>query len=232
MKYRNSKRKYRFSSGVTLIEITLAMALNSIIAMAVGILLIGGNRGWQNIYDSANKKIKQDALVTALKFGSIGRRANRLSYKIYKVSGNTFVPALPQTEDPENVVSGDAVEFRYWDVALDETDSHDLMNNAKKATAYALFYIEDEKLKVDYGPYPPGAVLADGGARNTSGVTTEILAENVSVDEKSEVGAFSHTTINGVGQGCVRINLILTDPETSDTVKIVTSTLMRNVWPR
>jgi len=232
MKYRNPKRKYRFSSGMTLIEITLAMALNSIVALAVGILLVGGNRGWQKIYNSANNKIKQDALATTVAFGSIGRRANRLSYKIYKVSGSTFLPALPQTEDPQNVVSGDAVEFRYWDVALDETDSHDLMNSTKKATAYALFYIEDNKLKIDYGSYPPGAVPDGGGARNTSGVVTEVIAENVSMDEESEIGAFSHTTINGVGQGSVRININLKDPETGETVKIVTSTLMRNVWPR
>ncbi len=232
MKYQIPKRNYKFSSGVTLVEITLAMALNSIVALAVGILLIGGNRGWQNIYDSANKKIKQDALATTIAFGSIGRRANRLSYKIYKVSGSTFLPALPQTLDPQEVVSGDAVEFRYWDVALDEKDSYNLMDNTKKATAYALFYIEGKKLKIDYGPYPPGAVQDDGGARNTSGVVTEVLSENVSMEEDSEVGAFSHTTINGVGQGCVRININLTDPETGDTVKIMTSTLMRNIWPR
>ena len=232
MKYQTPKRKYRFSSGVTLVEISLAMALNSIVALAVGILLIGGNRGWQNIYESANNKVKQDALATTLAFGSIGRRANRLSYQIYKVSGSTFVPALPQTLDPQEVVSGDAVEFRYWDVALDEKDSHDLMNNAKKATAYALFYIEDKKLKIDYGSYPPGAVSDDGGARNTSGVITEVIAENVAMDDDSDVGTFSHTTVNGVGQGSVRINLKLTDPETGESVRIVTSTLMRNVWPR
>jgi hypothetical protein len=232
MKYRNTKRKYRFSPGVTLVEITIAMTLNSIVALAVGILLIGGNRGWQNIYESANKKIKQDALVTTLKFGSIGRKANRLSYQIYKVSGSTFVPALPQAGGTQEVVSGDAVEFRYWDVTLDETDSHDLMNNSRKATAYALFYVDDKKLKVDYGPYPPGAVLADGGARSTSGVVTEVLAENVVLEDNSDVGIFSHTTVNGVGQGSVRINLKLMDPETGDTVKVITSTLMRNIWPR
>ena len=232
MKYKIPKRNYRFGSGVTMVEITLAMALNSIVALAVGILLIGGNRGWQKIYNSANKEIKQEALITTLTFGSIGRRANRLSYTIYKVNQGTFLPALPETSDPQEIVSGDAVEFRYWDVALDEKDSSDLMDTSKKATAYALFYFENNKLKIDYGPYPPGAVQDDGGIRNTTGVITEVLADNVSKDENSEAGAFSHTTINGVGQGCVRININLTDPETDETVKIMTSTLMRNMWPR
>jgi len=232
MKSKIRKRKYKFGSGVTMIEIILAMALNSIIALAVGILIISGNRGWQNIYDSANSKIRQDAIVTTLTFGSIGRKANRLSYQLYKTGGGAFIPALPQTTDPQEVVSGDAVEFRYWDVALDEEDSYDLMDTTKKATAYALFYIEGEKLKVDYGPYPPGGVPEGGGPRNTTGVNTEILAENVSLDEESEAGAFSHTVVSGLGQGSVRINIILTDPETGKTEKIMTSTLMRNVWPR
>jgi hypothetical protein len=232
MKKRIRKRNCRFCSGVTLVEISLAMVLNSMIVLAVGVLLIGGNRGWHSIYDSANKKTKLDAMVTTLTFGSVGRKANRLSYKIYKSSGTAFLPALPQTSDPQEVVSGDAVEFRYWDVALDETDSYNLMDTSKKATAYALFYIDKDKLKVDYGPYPPGGVPDNGGPRNTAGVTTDVLAENVSIDEDSEVSAFSHTVVNGVGQGCVRINLNLTDPETNETVKVVTSTLMRNMWPR
>ena len=232
MKYQIPKRNYRFGSGVTMVEITLAMVLNSIVALSVGILLIGGNRGWQKIYNSANKEIKQEALITTLTFGSIGRRANRLSYTIYKVNQGTFLPALPETSDPQEIVSGDAVEFRYWDVALDEKDSSNLMDNTKKATAYALFYFENNKLKIDYGPYPPGAVPDDGGVRNTTGVITEVLADNASIDENSETGAFSHTTINGVGQGCVRINVNLTDPETDETVKVMTSTLMRNMWPR
>ena len=81
------------------------------------------------------------------------------------------------------------------------------------------------------GPYPPGAVADGGGYRNVSGVTTTILAENVS-DNGSDIDAFSHTTLNGVGQGSVRSNIVLEDPEDGETVRIMTATLMRNIWPR
>ena len=81
--------------------------------------------------------------------------------------------------------------------------------------------------------YPPGAVPDGGGSRNTSGVTTKLLlAENVSTNKDSKVGAFSHTTLNGVGQGSVRINVILTDPEDNESINVMTATLMRNIWPR
>ncbi len=225
-------KRYKFRSGFTLTELTITMAINLIIVLALGILFVNGNRVWQRAFNSAHKTINEDALAVTVAFGSTGRKANRLHYIIYERNGDTFTPAEPQTSDPEEVVSGDAVEFRYWDVELDETDSHNLMDSTKIATAYALFYLQGDTLKVDYGPYPPGAIPDDGGARNTSGVTTRVLAENVSVDETYQAGAFSHTTLNGVGKGSVRINVTLTDPNDNESIRVVTATLMRNIWPR
>lgn len=222
--------RYKFRCGFTLIELSVTTVISLILILAVGVLLVSGSRAWQRTYDSANKRIKQDAMVTSIAFGSMGRRANRLGYTIYNLSGETLTPALPKTSDPEEVVWGDAVEFRYWDVPLDKTDSHDLMDVEKWATAYALFYLEGGELKVDYGPCPPGAAPDGGGAKNTSGVTTQVLAANVSTE--TGIGAFSHTTVGGMGQGAVRMNVILTDPEDSETIKVMTATLMRNIWPR
>jgi hypothetical protein len=230
-RYQIQNRKNRFRTGLTLIELVIAMAMNIIVVLAVGTLLVGGNRAWLRTFDSANRKIKRDALAATVAFGNIGRKANRLSYTIYKVTSDGLVPAKPVTSEPQEVVSGNAVEFKYWDVSLDKTDSEELMDVTKLATAYALFYIDGEKLKVDYGPYPPGAAPAGGGSRNTTGVTTKVLAENVSI-EKSNTGAFSHTTLNGMGQGCVRINITLTDPENDESINVMTAVLMRNIWPR
>ena len=196
----------------------------------MGILLATGHRAWQQTYDSAHKQIKEDAHVVAVAFGSVGRKANRLDYKLYNVIDSTFTPAVPQTSEPEEVVFGDAVEFRYWDVELDTGDTHDLMDITKTATAYILFYIDAGQLKLDYGPYPPGAVPAGGGPRNTSNVTTIVLAENVSAANPD--GAFNHVTLNGVGRGCVRINIVLTDPEDGDSSRVMTAAVMRNIWPR
>jgi Tfp pilus assembly protein PilV len=226
-------RRYKFRSGLTLIELIIAMTINLMVVLAIGALLVGGNRAWQHSYNSANKKLKQDALATTMAFGSMGRKANRLNYTIYKGDGSNFIPALPQTKDPQEVVSGDAVEFRYWDVELDKADSYNLMDVNKTATAYAFFYIDGDQLKVDYGSYPPGAVPEGGGTKNASSVTTEVLlAEHVSVDKDSTAGAFSHTTVGGTGQGSVRINIVLTDPTDNETIKVMTATLMRNIWPR
>lgn len=225
---RSNNRKFR--SGVALVELVIAISIAIILVLGVGVLLASGHRAWQQTYDSAHKQIKEDAHAVAVAFGSIGRKANRLDYKLYDITGSTFVPAVPQTSEPEEVVSGDAVEFRYWDVELDTDDTYDLMDVTKTATAYVLFYIDGDQLKVDYGPYPPGAVPAGGGPRNTSNITTIVLAENVSPANAD--GAFNHVTLNGMGRGCVRINIVLTDPEDDDSSRVMTAAVMRNIWPR
>jgi prepilin-type N-terminal cleavage/methylation domain-containing protein len=224
--------KCKFHSGFTLMELVITMLISPILALVVGILLVSGNRAWQRTFNSTQKQIKQDAQAVTIVFESMARRTNRLGYTIYEVNGNIFTPAVPRTSNRQEVVSGDAVEFRYWNVDLDKTDSYKLMDVAKTATVYALFYIDDNQLKVDYGPYPPGAVPHGGGIRNASGVTTKVLTDNVSTDSNSNIGAFNHTILNGVGTGCVRINITLTDPEDDEIVRVMTAALLRNIWPR
>lgn len=216
--------------GLTIIELVITMAISTMLISVVGILLVSGQRAWNRTYNSAHKQIKEDAQDVMITFSSIGRKSNRIDYTIYDITGSTFTPAVQQTSDPEEVISGDAVEFRYWDVELDSEDSHQLMDVTKTATAYALFYLDDDKLKVDYGPYPPGAVPEGGGSKNSSDIMTTTLAENVTTDPN--IGVFSHTTLNGVGQGCVRINITLTDPEDGESIRVMTATMLRNIWPR
>ena len=110
-----------------------------------------------------------------------------------------------------------------------ELEDIDYLDRSNTGTAYALFYLDGDQLRVDYGPYPPGAVQAGGGTRNMP-LVTHILAENVSTNP--DAGAFSHTTLNGVGMGSVRINITLTDPTDNESIKVMTTTFMRNIWPR
>jgi len=223
------ERLAKLPSGLTIVELTITMTLGLILALAVGGLLASGQRCWHQTYNLVHQKIKRDAQTLMITFQSVGRKANRNSYVIYNANAGIFTPAEPQTAD-EELVCGDAVEFRFWDVELDKADSQQLMDVTKEATAYAFFYLDADELKVDYGPYPPGAVPAGGGSRNTTDVITTTLAENVVPDPHT--GAFSHTTISGVGRGCVRINVRLTDPDDGHSVTVKTATLMRNIWPR
>ena len=232
----------RFLTGFSMVELVVTIIVTVVLIPVVGVLLIGGHRAWSTTYLSAHKKIKQDAQTVTLTFGSIGRTANRNSmrqhenpisdfgYAIYNINGSSFTKVIHQGTGALEIVSGEAVEFRYWNVELDPDDSQGLMDNTKIATAYALFYIDGDKLMLDRGPYPPGAVPVDGGSKNTNGVITSTLAENVSFDP--DIGAFSYTVLNNTKRGAVRIHITLTDPVDGESIKVMTTTLLRNDWPR
>jgi hypothetical protein len=224
-------RRQTSPTGMTLVELVTAMAISLIVIAGVGVLLDGGNRAWLRAYKSANDQLNIDAQALVASFSAVGRKSNRGNYVLYKFSNGTLTPALPPGNEPDSVVFGDAVEFRYWDVPLNTTDSYGLMDSETTATAYALFYLEGNEIKVDYGSYPPGAAPDGGGARNTTGISTTVLAENVSVETGD--GPFSHTTVAATGQGSVRLNVTLTDPnDDTRTMRVMTSALMRNIWPR
>ena len=215
-------RQQKTHRGFTLVELMLAAVLIIIPVITVSVLLVNGQNAWSNVYESTTAPIYADSQAAMIAFGQTGRKSNRLSYSLYNVTSNTFTPAVPVTTNSKEVVTGDAVEFRYWDVTQ---PNKSLLDTSVAATAYALFYLDDKTLKVDRGSYPPASV-AGGSRRTGNGVHTEILAENVTRLQ------FSHTTFNGVGQGAVRIDLELTNPEDGETVSVKTSTLMRNIWPR
>ncbi|MEN6387189.1 MAG: prepilin-type N-terminal cleavage/methylation domain-containing protein [Phycisphaerales bacterium] len=223
-------KNLKMRSGVTLMELMMSMLISSILLLIVGVLIVSSAKGWQQNYDLAHKPILEQAAVASLTFASVGRMSNRSDYIVYNGTGSTFVPVISATPGQDTVVSGNAVEFRYWDVNLDTTDSQNLMDVSKTGTAYALFYLHNGKLKVDYGHYPPGGVPAGGGNKNNSNIRTVTLAENASA--APGCGAFSHTMVSGAGKGCVRINIVLTDPNDNKTIRISNSVLLRNKWPQ
>ncbi len=211
----------RSRRGFTLVELMTAIGIAMVPTFAVAILLVGSQRQWTRMFGSVVTGVHQDATNTLIAFGSIGRKSNKSAYTLYNRTNDTFTKANP-TGTAEQVVEGDAVEFVFWDTDV----SSDLLDFSVKGTAYAFLYVDQTQLKVDYGPYPPGAVNGSGSRRTGNGIRTQVLANNVTSLK------FSHTTVKSVGTGSVRINLVLTEPGTGKTVTVKTSTLIRNTWPR
>jgi len=213
------KRKDAF----TIVELMAAIGTSTIVMLSAAMLVSSGWKGWNHAYNTANRESRLGAMDSMIALGAVGRKSNKMDYRLYEVESGTFTRVVPSA-DPEEILTGQAIEFRYWDEEL----STDLMNPDVNATAYALFYIDNGFFKVDYGDYPPGAV--DGaGHRNTGGdVKTVTLTDSVTSV------AFSHTAKNmtGDGAGCVRMKLIITDPTDGQTKTTLAATLMRNTWPR
>jgi prepilin-type N-terminal cleavage/methylation domain-containing protein len=209
-------------TGFTLIEMVMAMAASLILFLAVAILTSTGQRSWTKTYNTNNSELQVSTISATTALGTFGRKANKTDYRLYKLVSGKYQRVVPQI-DPEEVVIGDAVEFRYWNAEL----SADMMTAAKTATAYVLFYLQNGDLKTDYGPYPPGGVDAAGRRITGNGIVTVTLIRNVTAVE------FSHTTQNmaGDGKGCVRMKMTATDPVTGNPKVILAATLMRNTWP-
>jgi hypothetical protein len=222
MKTLNSKLHTR-KTGFTIIELMAAVSTATVVMLSAAMLVSSGWKGWNQSYNNANRESRLGAMDSMIALGAIGRKSNKLDYRLYEVTGSTFERVVPSA-DPEEILTGQAVEFRYWDTEL----SPDLMNPDVNATAYALFYIDNGQFKVDYGPYPPGAVNSSGHRITGGGIRTVSLTTDVTSVE------FSHTSKNmtGDGVGCVRMRLVITDPTDGQTKTTLAATLMRNTWPQ
>ncbi len=190
--------KLKFAQGVTLVEVVMAAAISMIPVFAVATLLIGGQRSWQKSYDLSNRQIEIDGQAAAAIFGRVGRKSARAICAIYHIHRPT-----------SELIVGKEVEFRYW-------GNRRAGGSSMQPTEYARFYLDEgeKKLKIDYGPYPYGA--------RRRAARTVVIADNVIGVE------FSRTTFNEIGQGSVRMQLTLTDPDDGKTITIMAATLMRN----
>lgn len=223
------KRAFRTPGGFTLIEIVVTLAILVIPILAVTILAAGGSRSFRQTYNSIHKEIRQDALAAMTAFSTIGRKSNRSNYTVYKIINGVYSVAQPLPN--EEVATGSAVEFRYWNEPFDPASpGADTLEASNTGTHYALFYLDGRRLKVDYGPVVNGVGGVAGGARRTSSISqTVTLSEWVDTSRGTEI--FSHNVVGGVGMGSIRMDLTLTDNE-GESVEVKTSVLPRMNWPR
>ena len=217
-------------NGFTLIEIIVAMAAGFIVMLTVAMLVQSGYRSWNQTYRTANCDSRLDSIATTTSFGSIGRKSNKNDYYVYRVAGSTFSAPPLNLLDPDEILTGQAVEFRYWKDDL----AASMLTPTSVADRYALFYLDNGQLKLDTGTSTGGST---GGAINAAGhrvtpISTVTLAKNVTSVE------FSHTkkTPAGGGLGCVRMRLVINDKDPANnkpkTVIVIAATYIRNVWPQ
>ena len=223
-------------NGFTLIELMVAIALGCIVMLPVAMLIQSGYQSWNQTYATANCDSRLDSIATTTSFGSTGRKSNKNDYYVYKVTGGVFTASPPvNLLDPDEILKGQAVEFRYWSSDLTAA----MLTPTSFADRYALFYLDNGQLKLDTGIStggPTGGAINAAGNRVTGGgVSTVTLAKNVTNVE------FSHTkkTPTGGGWGCVRMNLTIVEKINNDpannkyrTVTVLAATYIRNVWPQ
>jgi type II secretory pathway pseudopilin PulG len=208
--------------GFTLVEAMVAIATASIVMLSVALLVQSGYRSWLKTYNNANCDSRIDSLDSMIALGSTGRKSNKTDYCLYRVEGGTFTKPVP-VASPDEILTGQAIEFHYWNTDLDAS----LLDPANHGNTYSLFYLDGTQLKVDKGSYPPGGINGSGHRVAGGDVGTLTLARNVTSV------TFTHTAKNmtGDGKGCIRMRLVITDPDSGETKTTLAATMMRNVWP-
>jgi len=207
------------------IELMTAITLGSIVMVPVAMLVYSGQKGLNKSYNTANSQSQLDSVSAITSFCTFGRKSNKKDYYVYSVSGATYTQVMP-VANPEENLTGQAVEFRYWSTGLTAA----MLAATSVADSYALYYLDSGQLKVDFGTStggPTGGAINAAHHRVTGNtVNTVILASNVTSV------TFTHTTkdMAGDGYGSVRMKLIINDPNDGPKT-FLAATCLRNIWP-
>lgn len=70
------KKRHKSPRGFTLVELMVALAVFIIVACAVGVLLVDGQRGWNVMYGRIYSDVVTDGYVARKRFDSLIRRAS------------------------------------------------------------------------------------------------------------------------------------------------------------
>ena len=207
----------------------IVVAILAIPLVAVGILAAGGSRSFRQTYNSIHKEVRQDAVAVMTAFGTVSRQSNRNNYKVYTIKNGVYAEAQPPPK--QEIASGQAVEFRYWQDPFDpEHPGENALDISNTGTHYALFYLDGSELKVDYGTVDGDVAGIVGSSRSAARILRTVTLTRF-VDLSKTTDLFSHSIIGGAGQGSVRLNLTLADEE-GEQVEVKTSVLLRMSWPR
>ncbi len=86
----NGKR-LRASQGFTLVEVVITAAIMSIIALAIGVVIVDSQTSWNTMYDRVNSDVVTDGYVARKKFDAVMRQASREKYVLGDSGGSVEV---------------------------------------------------------------------------------------------------------------------------------------------
>lgn len=63
--------------GFTIVELVMTAAIMSIVALAIGVVIVDGQSSWNVMYDRVNSDVITDGYVARTKFDAVMRKASR-----------------------------------------------------------------------------------------------------------------------------------------------------------
>jgi len=86
-----NRRKPKAPGGFTLVELVITAAITSIVALAIGVVIVDGQSSWNHMYDRVNSDVVTDGYVARTKFDVVMRKASREKLLIGDSGGSVEV---------------------------------------------------------------------------------------------------------------------------------------------
>jgi len=71
------RKRSKNMRGFTLVELMITSVIFLIVGLAVGVVIVDGQRGWNTMYDRLNSDVVTDSYVARRKFDAVMRNASR-----------------------------------------------------------------------------------------------------------------------------------------------------------
>lgn len=71
------KKRPRAPRGFTLVELMMTMVIMIVVGLAIGVVIVDGQTGWNNMYERLNSDVVTDGYVARKKFDVVMRSASR-----------------------------------------------------------------------------------------------------------------------------------------------------------
>ncbi|MFC1605041.1 type II secretion system protein J [Planctomycetota bacterium] len=71
------KKRPKAPRGFTLVELMITMVIMLVVGLAIGVVIVDGQTGWNTMYDRMNSDVVTDGYVARKKFDAVMRSASR-----------------------------------------------------------------------------------------------------------------------------------------------------------
>jgi prepilin-type N-terminal cleavage/methylation domain-containing protein len=96
----------RESRGFSLVELMITMAIMAIVGLAIGVVIVDGQTGWNVMYDRANSDVVTQGYVARRKLDTVIRGASRQRFVM--ANNGSWIEAYTYASDASEEVD------RYW----------------------------------------------------------------------------------------------------------------------
>ncbi|UCE50611.1 MAG: prepilin-type N-terminal cleavage/methylation domain-containing protein, partial [Phycisphaerales bacterium] len=109
-----TKKEPRRLSGFTLVELMITTVIMVIVGLAIGVVIVDGQTGWNVMYDRINSDIMSDGYAARRKFDSVVRSAS--SGQIVLAGDGSWIEVYAYESSASPVVD------RYWRFYVSDGD--------------------------------------------------------------------------------------------------------------